>query len=42
MRKDALIDVDDIFARDIKNPDFRAGVEAEYNKLVESIKNKDK
>lgn len=37
MRKDALIDVDDIFTKDMENPEFKSGVIAEYNKLVASV-----
>ncbi|WEV42951.1 helix-turn-helix transcriptional regulator [Lactobacillus sp. ESL0684] len=37
MRKDAVIDVDDIFAKYEKNPEFKKAYEAESNKLESAI-----
>ncbi|MDF7638032.1 helix-turn-helix transcriptional regulator [Lactobacillus sp. ESL0791] len=37
MRKDALVDVDKIFAKDMKDPEFLEAYESESNKLESAL-----
>ncbi|WP_395319538.1 XRE family transcriptional regulator [Fructilactobacillus frigidiflavus] len=36
--KNNSISIDEIFAKDLKDPDFRAGVEKESSKLTNAVK----